>query len=60
LQFPAMSLQLLKETCIFAEVLYAVHTLRRHGSRCTPAELAEARLRHLAVRFRLRLESAPS
>jgi hypothetical protein len=55
LQFPASSLQLLRETIVFGDVLYHTHRHIRHGSRCRPEELAQARVRYLAVRFGLRL-----
>jgi hypothetical protein len=56
LQIPSSSTQLLREISVFADVVYTVHNHRRHGSRCPPDELAEARLRHLAVRFGIRLD----
>jgi hypothetical protein len=51
LQFAASNLQLLRETVIFWDLLYKVHTRKRHLAQSTPDELANARLRVLKIRY---------
>jgi hypothetical protein len=49
----------LREVIVFGDVVYHVHNKLRHGSRCCPEELANARVRHLAVVYGVRLAEPP-
>jgi hypothetical protein len=53
LQFPAADVRLLREVITYGDVLYAVHTRRRHMSPALPADLARARIRQTRLRYGL-------